>query len=283
MPAVIKGGRRQTSRPPARRAPQGRGRASAPPPRGPWGRPLSPAMAWGGVAVVGAGFLALAAAVGWLNTAAVAAGQAGDEALAALGFRLEQVHVVGASDAGERAILDELRLRRDLPLAGLNLESIRNQVEAVGWVSQARVVRLLPNTLVIEVSERRPMAVWQRAGVLTVVDGQGQVIQGADPRRYPELLYVVGDGADRAAPDLAPLVEAWPRLRERLDAAIRVDDRRWNLLLRGGGIIQLPADGADAALVQLEAMDQRRALLDRGFARVDMRTAEVRIEPRGAV
>ena len=73
------------------------------------------------------------------------------------------------------------------------------------------------------------------------------------------------------------------RLRDRLDAAVWVDGRRWNLLLRDGGVIQLPADGIDAALVQLEAMDQQERLLDLGFARVDMRVAEsVAVEPRGS-
>ena len=93
----------------------------------------------------------------------------------------------------------------------------------------------------------------------------------------------MGEGAEAASSDLIPLIDRWPRLRDRLDAAVWVDGRRWNLLLRDGGVIQLPADGVDAALVQLEAMDQSERLLDLGFARVDMRVAEsVAVEPRGA-
>ena len=263
MPAVVRGGRRQAPAAPRKRAPAGsRGPARGAPRPGFLEQGLTPGMAWAGLG-------------------SITAIRAADEQMAAMGFRLEQVHVQGATPAGQRAILDELRLQRGQPFVFLNLDDVRDRVEGVGWVSHARVVRLLPNTLVIEVAERRPTAVWQSGGVVRVVDGQGVVIPGADPGRFSELPLVVGEGAEAASSDLIPLIDRWPRLRDRLDAAVWVDGRRWNLLLRDGGVIQLPADGVDAALVQLEAMDQSERLLDLGFARVDMRVAEsVAVEPR---
>ena len=283
MPAVIRGGRRQAA-PPARKraaAPRGQGRAPQPRP-GFLDQGLTPGMAWAGVGTFA--FVAVAIALfGWGADISRATGRAIDGQFAAMGFRLEQVHVQGASAAGQRAILDELRLERGQPFLFMNLESLRAQIEGVGWVSHARVVRLLPNTLVIEVAERRPSAVWQIDGEARVVDGQGTVIPGADPGRFSDLPLVVGAGAERASTELIPMLHRWPRLRDRLDAAVWVDGRRWNLLLRDGGVIQLPADGVDAALVQLEAMDQSERLLDLGFARVDMRVAEsVAVEPRGS-
>lgn len=284
MPAVIRGGRRQAA-PAARKraaAPRSQGRAQ-PQQAQFFDQGLTPRMAWTGLGVAGALAIVIVA-FGWGVDIARATGRAVDNQVAAMGFRLEQVHVQGASSAGQRAILDELRLQRGQPFLFMDLEELRTQIEGVGWVSHARVVRLLPNTLVIEVAERRPAAVWQIDGETRVVDGQGTVIPGADPGRFSELTLVVGAGANEASADLIPLVERWPRLRDRVDAAVWVDGRRWNLLLRDGGVIQLPADGADAALVQLEAMDQSQRLLDLGFARVDMRVPEsVAVEPRGSV
>lgn len=283
MPAVVRGGRRQAPAAPRKRAPAGsRTPARGAPRPGILEQGLTPAMAWWGLGSMTA-VAALIAVIGWGGEMATATGRAADEQMAAMGFRLEQVHVQGATPAGQRAILDELRLQRGQPFVFMNLDTVREQVEGVGWVSHARVVRLLPNTLVIEVAERRPTAVWQSGGVVRVVDGQGTVIPGADPGRFADLPLVVGEGAEAASSDLIPLIDRWPRLRDRLDAAVWVDGRRWNLLLRDGGVIQLPADGVDAALVQLEAMDQSERLLDLGFARVDMRVAEsVAVEPRGA-
>lgn len=282
MPAVVRGGRRQAAPAQRKRAPAQRGPARGAPRPGFLDQGLTPTMAWWGLGSLTA-VAALIAVIGWGDEMASATGRAADEQMAAMGFRLEQVHVQGATPAGQRAILDELRLQRGQPFVFMDLDQVQAQVETVGWVSHARVVRLLPNTLVIEVAERRPTAVWQSGGVVRVVDGDGSVIPDADPGRFSELPLVVGEGADAASGDLIPLIDRWPRLRDRLDAAVWVDGRRWNLLLRDGGVIQLPADGVDAALVQLEAMDQSERLLDLGFARVDMRVAEsVAIEPRGS-
>jgi len=284
MPAVIRGGRRQATPAPRRRAaaqPRGPARAQQAPATF-FDQGLTPGMAWMGLG--GFAFIAVAIALfGWGADLSRATGRAIDNQIAALGFRLEQVQVQGPSAAGQRTILDELRLERGQPLVFMNLDALRDQVEGVGWVSEARVVRLLPNTLVIEVSERRPTAVWQLEGETRVVDANGTVIPGAEPGRFAELPLLVGAGANQAASELIPLVQRWPRLRDRLDAAVWVDGRRWNLLLRDGSVIQLPAEGLDQAFVQLEAMDQAERLLDLGFARVDMRVAgNVAIEPRGA-
>jgi cell division protein FtsQ len=165
-------------------------------------------------------------------------------------------------------------LNAEQPLLSVNLDEVRQRVEQVGWVKSARVVRLLPNTLIVHVTEHDRLAVWQTAGKAWVIDGHGQVIQGADPGRYPNLPLVVGKGAELAAAEVLPLVAQRPRLAGRLDALVRVDERRWDLRLKDGSLIQLPATNQEAALIQLDALDQRERLLELGFARIDLRTPE---------
>ena len=97
------------------------------------------------------------------------------------------------------------------------------------------------------------------------------LIRGADPRQYLHLPLVVGTGAELAAADILPLIEARPRLRDRTEALIRVDERRWDIRLKDGGLIRLPADGAEAALIQLDALDQRHQLFERGCELVDLK------------
>ena len=54
------------------------------------------------------------------------------------------------------------------------------------------VVRLLPDTLMISVKERRQLAVWQYGGKSVVIDDHGDVIPEADPARFNTLPLVVG-------------------------------------------------------------------------------------------
>ena len=108
-----------------------------------------------------------------------------------------------------------------------------------------------------------------------------------DPRsmfgRQLGLELVVGEGAAENAGAILPLVRSRPRLMERLEALVRVDDRRWDLRMKDGGLIQLPATGEDSALIQLDQLDQKSRILELGFARIDLRDPElVAVRPREA-
>lgn len=207
--------------------------------------------------------------------------------LAPLGFRLERVEVQGAPDMAKADILRAAQegghLSKGMPIVGLGLDDLRKQIEGTGWVKEAKVVRLLPDTLVIAVTPRQPIAVWQHAGQTKVVDSEGRIIGEADPARFPELPLVVGEGAADDAHNILPLLRQRPRLIALTDALIRVDGRRWDLRLKDGSLIQLPAVGADSALIQLDQLDQKQRLLSLGFERVDLRDAEaIAVRPKPA-
>ncbi len=82
-------------------------------------------------------------------------------------------------------------------------------------------------------------------------------------------------GANSAAPQILPMIRARPRLMQRLEALVRVDDRRWDLRLKDGGLIQLPAGGEDSAMIQLDQLDQKARILDLGFSRIDLRDPDL--------
>ena len=139
----------------------------------------------------------------------------------------------------------------------------------------------LTDTLVVAVVERRQLAVWQHDGRQHVIDEHGQVIPEADPGRFTSLPLVVGEGGAQHAPEILPIIAQRPKLMTRMDALVRVDDRRWDLRLKDGSLIQLPASGEEDALMQLERLDQRSRILELGFDRIDLRNPDVvAVRPR---
>lgn len=280
MPAVLRGGSRNQARPRAKgpsaprgRAPQISTRGAAPGKlRAARGMGLTPGqalLAAGGVFVVA---LMLALATGHRSERlGLAIGDTSHKATGALGFKLAAVHVKGASPMASADILKAAGLYKGEPLMGVDLEVLRQRVARVGWVKEARVIRLLPDTLVIAVVERRQLAVWQHGGRSVVIDEHGQVIPEADPSRFPTLPLVVGAGGNEHAPEILPAVGQRPRLMARLEALVRVDDRRWDLRMKDGSLVQLPAVGEEEALIQLEQLDQRTRILELGFERIDLR------------
>jgi cell division protein FtsQ len=200
---------------------------------------------------------------------------------AAAGLRLRTVRLDGASPQSSGDILRAAALQRGVPLLGLDLDAARRRIEEVGWVKDAHVMRLFPDAVVIAVDERRLLAVWQHDGRVGVIDAGGVVAPEADPGRFAALPLVVGEGANTAAAPILGPVLSRPRLAERLDALVRVDGRRWDLRLKDGTIVQLPAAGEEAALIRLDQLDQASRILDLGFSRIDLRDPEmVAVRPR---
>ncbi|MDP1739248.1 MAG: FtsQ-type POTRA domain-containing protein [Caulobacter sp.] len=211
------------------------------------------------------------------NTQTAVAGQS-----AGLGFRVRKIHVQGASPMAERAVLAAAGLRIGQPILDVDLDGVRRSVESVGWVKEVQIVRLLPDTLVVAVRERETMAVWQNRGRTWVIDANGRPIPEADPGRFPELPLIVGEGANDGAAQILQAVQSRPRLVERLEAIVRVDGRRWDLRLKDGGLVQLPAVEEESALIQLDQLDQRQRILELGFERIDLREPGIiAVRPRG--
>ena len=296
MPAVVRGGRRQGAAPAPNRnsgrgSAKGGGRGAAP--RNVSGVPgkfaalgkldLSPR----GVVicmVAGLGVLGVVLATGArAERIGASIGHGVDSLTTGMGLSLRRVHITGASPEATPAIRQALNLYAGQPITSLDLKALHDRVAGVSWVKEARVVRLLPDTLIVEVVEHDRLAVWQAGGRAQVIDSAGRVIEGADPGRYPQLPLIVGKGPDTAATSLLPLLAQRPRLMGRVDALVRVDERRWDLRLKDGSLIQLPAVDQESALIRLDALDQRERLLDLGFSRVDMRAPDtVAVRPGAA-
>ena len=63
-------------------------------------------------------------------------------------------------------------------------------------------------------------------------------------------------------------------------ALVRVDGRRWDVLLKDNSLIQLPAQGEDAALMRLDQLDRDQQVLSLGFSRIDLKTPEIHVRPK---
>jgi cell division protein FtsQ len=289
MAAAVRGGSRVQAKPPARTPRQAARPAAAPakaarraPRQTHDHRGLSPKVALIGAVAILALVTAGVLATGQRGQRLVAAiGTGIDARFGAAGFRLKTIEVQGASPMAKADIVKAAGLYIDQPILGLNLNDLRRHVEQVGWVKEARIVRLLPDTLVVAVVEHRQLAVWQHAGRQFVIDDHGQVIKEADPARFATLPLVVGEGAAAHAPEILPVIAQRPRLIGQMDALVRVDDRRWDVRMKDGSLIQLPADNVEGALMQLEHLDQRSRILELGFDRIDLRNPDVvSVRPR---
>lgn len=148
---------------------------------------------------------------------------------------------------------------------------MKDNVESLDWVESATVQRLWPSTIRVKVQRRDAFALWQENGVLTVVDAAGERVHGAHPSVYKNLPRIVGAGAGPAAEPILHALEELPQTRAKLAAFVRVGERRWNINLKNGLVVMLPEDDPVGAMAKLEGLQTRYGVLDRPYARLDMR------------
>ena len=193
----------------------------------------------------------------------------------ATSLRVERVVIEGRTSTPEPLLRAALGVSPGDKLLGFSLEAARARIEALTWVQHATVERRLPGTVVVQLTERRPFAVWQNAGKFVLIDRAGQVVADQDPVKdaaaFTVLPLVVGAGAPEGAAALMDQLAAQPGLKSRVVAAVRVGERRWNLRLSNGADVLLPEGQEAAAMAKLMELHAAQALLDRPLQMLDMR------------
>ena len=287
MPAVVRGGRRQASPADTKSAAKPAGRAGAKPRAAgrSAGRKGAPAgkgsvigtvhmpnelTAWLAVLII-AGLLSVVLLTGHRAEALGSAiTQFADARMASIGLKLQKVQLVNVSPEASPDVRKALKFEKDQPFALMNLASVQKDVENVGWVKSATVRRQFPGVLIVDVIERPRLAVWQYNGKNTVIDDEGNIIPEAVSTRFPDLPFVVGEGANEAAPAIIELIRQRPALLEKTYALQRVNTRRWNILLKNGAVIKLPALNQEQAMARLDVLMTQQRVLDQGFASIDL-------------
>jgi cell division protein FtsQ len=134
------------------------------------------------------------------------------------------------------------------------------------------VRRLWPDQIQIVITPRAATALWQENGKLTYMDAIGRKLGPANVTSAKGLALVVGPNAGPAAPAMFAALAPYKEVASRTSAAIRVGDRRWTLRMKSGADILLPEGDIAPALASLNQLQTSHKLLDRPFARLDLRT-----------
>lgn len=209
--------------------------------------------------------------------------RAAGTAIGHAGFTVSGYQIVGINHMNralvDAVVTDELRRAADeagsakAPQVLVSVSQIRTRLLGYGWVKDARVSRHLPDTLAIDIVERKPAALWQNHGQLALIDSQGVVLDRVPVDKMPDLPLLIGPGANGQEEQLTSLMSAVPTLKPQLASATWVGGRRWDLNFQSGETVALPEgmEGAKAALMKFARVDKESGLLGRGIVRFDLR------------
>lgn len=200
------------------------------------------------------------------------------------GFGVDAITIEGLRDTREGDVLDYLAVGPDTSLLGFDIVSARDRVRALPWVKEASVRRVYPDTLFVQIEEHAPFARLLDDGRIHLVTLEGEEITDEIGVHHAGLPLVVGEGAPREATEFFNELAERPHVLGQVVAMERVGSRRWTLHMNHGVQVHLPETQSADALMQLETMMRRHAILERAVEAIDLRRPEqliVRLTEQG--
>lgn len=243
-------------------------------------RPAPRALRWvlfGGAGLLAAGAVSTviwAFTSGWVSDTVDAAVERTLAMTVDAGLGVRNVLVTGRERTPGADILAALDVDTGAPILAFDPEEARDAVAALPWVRNVVIERRFPDTIYLRLEERRPLALWQSDRSMRVIDADGVVLTENGLEDYAALPLVVGLGAPDHAGPLLEKLAARPAIAERVEAAILVSERRWDLRLDNGVNVRLPEKGIDEALLRLSEIEANNGLLDRDIVSIDLRIGD---------
>lgn len=190
-------------------------------------------------------------------------------------FMVTELSLTGTSEDLSDGIAQLLGLTFPVSSFALDLETMRQQVEALAPVARAELRLRSNGVLEVRVTERVPVILWRHRGGLDVLDAEGIRAGSISARTArPEMPLIAGEGADAHVAEALALFAAAEPIRERMRGLVRIGDRRWDVVLDRDQRILLPETDAVAAMERVIVLDQTRDLLARDVSVVDLRNGQ---------
>jgi cell division protein FtsQ len=223
-----------------------------------------------------AGFAALAWAIASMAGLTALAGQQLANAAAGAGYQVARVEVRGVERLNEYKVYERVLGEQERAMPLVDLQAVRASVMELPWVEDARVSRELPDTIVVDVVERKPHAVLKKPDRLVLIDGTGHELEPISPEQAKGMLQIAGPGARQQVEALTTLLDAAPALRPQVAEAEWIGNRRWNLTFGTGQVLALPqgAERAAGALITFARIDGVNRLIGGKAVAFDMRNPD---------
>lgn len=186
------------------------------------------------------------------------------------GFEASKLIVNGNVNLDINVLQARLASQLGNSLFSFKVDAAREEVLSDPWVKSVVVKKAYPDTIIVDVVERKPVALWQSKGEVFLIARDGFVIDKASPK-HMNLPQVVGEGANKAASEFLSIITRFPDIAKNASAYVRVAGRRWNVRFSDGPQVLLPEFDWQYALNDLQDLQQKKDILNRDILQVDMR------------
>lgn len=220
-------------------------------------------------------FCALIAAatwgIGYMDVAADYMAEKSRSLFTLSGLAVKEILVEGREHTPPQEIMSALNVSKGVSIFNLKPAEAQKSLESIPWVYSAMVQRRLPATIYVRISEREPIAIWQKDSKHYLIDAKGSVIDQFSKSEFSDLIVITGKEANIHAHEFLTLLQGFPGLLEHIKGAAFVGGRRWDLILENKVRVKLPEKKPEEALERLLKMQQEHKLADGHLNTIDLR------------
>jgi cell division protein FtsQ len=186
-------------------------------------------------------------------------------------FLINFIKIKGAN----QPLVNEIRLLTglDLPISSydVNLHELQNKIELMNAVKNVNI-SIAENIIYIQVQPRIPAIYWLNTNGLELLDPDGVsmgIVESGRPNL--DLPLIAGVGASIAIDEALFIYSNSNSFSNEILGLVRIGERRWNIILKNGRKIMLPADGLTKVYKNLIRENKVKKLLSVNFSLLDLR------------
>jgi cell division protein FtsQ len=192
--------------------------------------------------------------IGWPQRQTEHLLEAGLRATQKAKFAVKDIVVEGRQQTPKDALTQAIATGAGAPIFSFDPAAAQARIAKLPWVASATVERRLPDTILVHLIERVPLARWQHEGHTVVIDTEGDELTEAKLDQFSQLPLVVGTDAAGQAHAFLEIMRDYPEIMEKVTAAVRVSERRWDLHLQPKIVAKLPEKNVEVALRRLSQL-----------------------------
>ncbi len=209
---------------------------------------------------------------GHWDTLRQSAGSAANRIAVSAGFEMKSVRISGARHMQEAEIMAAIGHYDGLSVFAFDTDRARESLEAEGWIERAEIVRELPSTVAVKLSERKPFALWLDGGKLAAIDSEGRTLGLTNPAAFPALPLFSGPSAPAQAREIVAALGPYPELSALIARIDRIAGRRWDIVLESGMRAKLPASDFEDTIAGLARVAARNPAAFYEISEMDFRS-----------
>ena len=186
-------------------------------------------------------------------------------------FLVNFIKIKGAN----QALVNEIRSLTglDLPISSynVNLHELQSKIKLMNAVKNVDLY-IAENIIYIQVQPREPAIYWLNTNGLELLDPDGVsmgIVESGRPNL--DLPLIAGAGASIAIDEAFFIYSISNSFSDEILGLVRIGERRWDIILKNGRKIMLPADELTKVYKNLIMENKVKKLLSVNFSLLDLR------------